>query len=233
VDLSDLAGRRIDQISGGQRQRVALARALVFEPRLLLLDEPLSALDKQMRERTQVELRRLHDRLNMTTICVTHDQTEALTMSDRIAVMQGGHIVQHGSPLDIYHRPASKFVAEFIGETSFLAAIASNGEIAVQGMPLMTTGLPNVPGGVVDCRIAIRPENIRFLNQRDPNLNCFEGVVRGTLFRGDCMHVTILLATGELLTARDQAASAGGRSLKPGDCVLLGIHAADTAVIFE
>src|SRR6187200_1299840 len=120
VQLGGYGERHIDQLSGGQRQRVALARAIVFEPRIVLMDEPLSALDKQLREAMQLELRRLHERLGTTTIYVTHDQREALTMSDRIAVINGGRIVQLGTPRDIYDYPATRFVAEFIGESSFL-----------------------------------------------------------------------------------------------------------------
>ena len=113
-------GAASTQLSGGQRQRVALARAIVFEPRIVLMDEPLSALDKQLRERMQIELRQLHEKLGMTTIYVTHDQREALTMSDRIAVIDNGRIMQLDTPRALYEHPANRFVAEFIGESSFL-----------------------------------------------------------------------------------------------------------------
>ena len=111
VRLGGYGGRGVDQLSGGQRQRVALARAMVFEPRILLMDEPLSALDKQLREHMQIELRQLHDKLGMTTVYVTHDQREALTMSDRIAVIDHGRIMQLDTPRQIYDRPANRFVA--------------------------------------------------------------------------------------------------------------------------
>ncbi len=116
VQLGGYGERRIDQLSGGQKQRVALARAIVFEPRILLMDEPLSALDKKLRDRMQIELRHLHDRLGMTTVYVTHDQREALTMSDRIAVINHGRLMQLDTPERIYDRPANRFVADFIGE---------------------------------------------------------------------------------------------------------------------
>ncbi|NKC04821.1 ATP-binding cassette domain-containing protein [Ochrobactrum haematophilum] len=119
VQLSGYGARRINELSGGQRQRIALARAIIFEPRILLMDEPLSALDKQLRETMQIEIRKLHDRLGMTTISVTHDQREALTMSDRIAVFCNGKLAQIATPSDLYEKPDSRFVAEFIGETSF------------------------------------------------------------------------------------------------------------------
>ncbi|TCU41115.1 ABC transporter ATP-binding protein [Rhizobium azibense] len=118
VKLSGFGARDIAALSGGQRQRVALARALVFEPRVMLMDEPLSALDKNLREHMQFEIRKLHDDLGVTTIYVTHDQREALTMSDRIAVMDAGRIEQIGAPQDIYRRPRNRFVADFMGEAN-------------------------------------------------------------------------------------------------------------------
>ena len=122
VQLAALADRRPSQLSGGQQQRVALARALVFEPQVVLMDEPLGALDKKLREQMQLDIRELHRRLGLTIIFVTHDQTEALTMSDRIAVFNHGKIEQLGRPDEIYDRPSTRFVAEFIGETNFIAA---------------------------------------------------------------------------------------------------------------
>jgi putative spermidine/putrescine transport system ATP-binding protein len=118
VKLSGYGARDIAALSGGQRQRVALARAIVFEPRVMLMDEPLSALDKNLREHMQFEIRKLHDDLGVTTIYVTHDQREALTMSDRIAVMDAGRIQQIGAPQDIYRRPRNRFVADFMGEAN-------------------------------------------------------------------------------------------------------------------
>ena len=121
VQLSDFAERGIDQLSGGQRQRVALARAFVFGPKLLLMDEPLSALDKKLREEMQIELKQLHRQLGVTTVYVTHDQREALTMSDRIAIIDHGELAQIGTPREIYNAPANHFVASFIGDLRFSA----------------------------------------------------------------------------------------------------------------
>ncbi|TSH93465.1 ABC transporter ATP-binding protein [Verticiella sediminum] len=118
VGLADKAGRLPKQLSGGQQQRVALARALVYEPKLLLLDEPLSALDKNLREQMQIELRRIHRQVGITTLYVTHDQSEAMTLSDRIVVFNRGRIEQVGTPLDVYARPASRFAATFIGDSN-------------------------------------------------------------------------------------------------------------------
>ena len=131
--LAGYAARRVDELSGGQRQRVALARAIVFEPRILLMDEPLSALDKQLREHMQIELRRLHEQLGMTTVYVTHDQREALTMSDRVAVINHGRIMQLDAPRRLYERPANRFVAEFIGESAFLPVELANGIVTYAG----------------------------------------------------------------------------------------------------
>jgi putative spermidine/putrescine transport system ATP-binding protein len=125
VQLASLADRKPSQMSGGQQQRIALARALVFEPKVVLMDEPLGALDKQLREQMQLDIRDLHRRLGLTIVFVTHDQGEALTMSDRIAVFNKGKIEQVASPEDVYDRPASCFVSEFIGETNFLTGTST------------------------------------------------------------------------------------------------------------
>src|SRR6516165_1927326 len=131
VHLSAFGGRYPRQLSGGQQQRIALARAVVFRPRLLLMDEPLGALDKQLRENLQLEMRRLHADLGITFIYVTHDQAEALTMSDRVAVMNEGVIAQVGAPEDLYDRPQSRFVASFIGESNFIPAVVCGHEDGV------------------------------------------------------------------------------------------------------
>ncbi|RVD18603.1 ATP-binding cassette domain-containing protein, partial [Mesorhizobium sp. M4B.F.Ca.ET.017.02.2.1] len=129
VQLTGLGERRVDQLSGGQRQRVALARAIVFEPRIVLMDEPLSALDKSLREHMQIELRNLHRRLGMTTVYVTHDQREAITMSDRIAVMNAGCIEQIDRPEVLYAAPKTRFVAGFIGDSNFIPVESRNGSV--------------------------------------------------------------------------------------------------------
>src|SRR3546814_7601493 len=129
VELGGFGERSVSQLSGGQRQRVALARAIVFEPRILLMDEPLSALDKKLREHMQIELRRLHDKLGITTVYVTHDQREALTMSDRIAVINQGRVMQIGEPRQLYEHPVKQFVADFIGDSTFLPVTMSSGRV--------------------------------------------------------------------------------------------------------
>jgi spermidine/putrescine transport system ATP-binding protein len=157
VRLDALAARKIGQLSGGQQQRVALARALAPEPRVLLLDEPLSALDLKLRREMQGELKRLQQETGITFIFVTHDQEEALTMSDRIAVMQAGRVQQIGAPRDIYTKPVNRFVADFIGETNFLAATGET-----DGWRLECGVL--VPGSATPgqkATLAIRPEHLR------------------------------------------------------------------------
>ncbi|MFZ2394351.1 ABC transporter ATP-binding protein, partial [Rhodoferax sp.] len=141
VRLGGYGAREVNQLSGGQCQRVALARAMVFEPRIMLMDEPLSALDKQLREHMQIELRQLHDKLGMTTVYVTHDQREALTMSDRIAVINGGRIMQLDTPRALYERPANRFVAEFIGESSFVPVMVRQGTVSF-GNAVLRTAVP-------------------------------------------------------------------------------------------
>ena len=147
VGLSTMAGRMPHQLSGGQRQRVALARAIVRRPRVLLLDEPLSALDANLREAMQVELKHLHNKLGITFVMVTHDQTEALVMADRIVVMDRGRIAQTGTPSDLYDRPASAYVASFVGTSNFIEGTVSAvpGGIALQAPGLMLR-CPPLPG---------------------------------------------------------------------------------------
>src|SRR5438876_8186198 len=163
VGLSGYAERYPRELSGGQQQRVALARGLVFNPDVLLLDEPLGALDKNLREQMQVEIKRIHREIGITMIYVTHDQTEAMTMSDRIAVFCNGKIEQIGSPLDVYNRPANRFVGEFIGDSNFLPGRVDRSrpgwvELAAIG-PVRVAQQAMLPPGDVD--VIIRPERLR------------------------------------------------------------------------
>jgi len=164
VGLRDLADRHPRQLSGGQQQRVALARALVFEPAVLLLDEPLGALDKNLREQLQVEIKRIQRALRVTTVYVTHDQTEAMTMSDRIVVFNRGAIEQAGPPLEIYHRPATRFVGAFVGDSNFFAGTVvdtSHRRVRLDALDRTITvaGDPGPDGAKVD--VLIRPERLR------------------------------------------------------------------------
>ena len=160
VQLQGFGDRRVGQLSGGQRQRVAIARALAQEPEVFLLDEPMSALDAKLREEMQVELRLLQQRLGITTIVVTHDQREAMTMADRIIVMSKGRVEQSGSPQEIYQWPATAFVAGFIGRANFMEGLAENGRIRVGDVALTLPKPANFVTGA-PVQLACRPEAIR------------------------------------------------------------------------
>ena len=175
VSLEGMRDRRIQQLSGGQRQRVATARALALEPRLFLLDEPLSALDANLREQLQVELRLLQQQLGITTIIVTHDQREAMTMSDLVVVMNAGRIEQVGPPLEVYRRPGSPFVAGFIGRTNLLTGqAAGDGQVAVDGRPFDVAGGADLSG---DVTISVRPEAAQLVSGEVPDRNALSGTV--------------------------------------------------------
>ncbi|HEV2677356.1 MAG TPA: ABC transporter ATP-binding protein [Aliidongia sp.] len=161
IGLSEFAARKPAELSGGQQQRVALARALVFEPDLVLLDEPLGALDKTLREQMQIELKRIHRELGVTMIYVTHDQTEAMAMSDRIAVFSQGRIEQIGSPTEVYFTPRTSFVASFVGDSNLLRGrTLGDGVVDVECLGTIATGARDLPAGR-DVSILIRPETIR------------------------------------------------------------------------
>jgi putative spermidine/putrescine transport system ATP-binding protein len=174
VSLGSLGDRRIGQLSGGQRQRVATARALALEPRLFLLDEPLSALDANLREQLQVELRLLQQQLGITTIMVTHDQRESMTMSDMVVVMSEGRVEQVGGPLEVYRRPASPFVASFIGRTNLLTGTASDGTVSVAGRPFAVAGDERHDG---ETTISVRPEDAHLVVGELPERNALPGSV--------------------------------------------------------
>jgi len=173
VSLHGLGDRRISQLSGGQRQRVATARALALEPRLFLLDEPLSALDANLREQLQVELRLLQQKLGITTVMVTHDQREAMTMSDLVVVMDQGKVEQVGEPLDVYRRPESPFVASFIGRTNLLRGEVSDGVVHIAGRPF-EVDRPVAPGPIT---LSVRPEDAHLQTMAPPERNALPGRV--------------------------------------------------------
>ncbi|ATN35713.1 ABC transporter ATP-binding protein [Rhizobium daejeonense] len=157
IHLPGYADRPVTKLSGGQRQRVAIARALAISPKLFLLDEPLSALDAKLREAMQVELRKLQQQLGITTIVVTHDQREAMTMADTVVVMNGGKIRQAASPIEIYRKPADRFVADFIGSTNLLPLTIESGRTLVLGQPV--EGI--AASGQSACSLSVRPEDVR------------------------------------------------------------------------
>lgn len=186
VKLTHLAERKPSQLSGGQQQRIALARALVFEPKIILMDEPLGALDKQLREHMQMEIRALHQELGLTIVFVTHDQTEAITMSDRVAVFNGGKIEQVDSPEHIYHRPKTQFVADFIGQTNMLPArrLENGEEVSLScGQVIRLNGaLAHIESK--DLLLSIRPESLRINQKRDNEVSII-ATVKDAVFQGD------------------------------------------------
>ncbi len=210
VKLDALADRYPRQLSGGQQQRVALARAIVVKPAVLLLDEPLGALDKMLREEMQVELRELQQRLGITAVFVTHDQEEALTLSDRVAVMRNGVIEQIGAPREIYDRPSTEFVAGFLGASNFLdgTVVLCQAGIATVETAGGRVGVAAEAATIGDkVRLAVRPERVR-INRPDG-----EGLparVRDIVYRGSVTHYYMDSAGGPLIAYRQNAAPSGG-----------------------
>jgi len=207
VHLETLAERYPAELSGGQQQRVALARALVVEPQILLLDEPLSNLDANLREEMRFEIRRLHEEFRITTIYVTHDQAEAMVTSDRIAVMHQGRIVQVGNPEEIFDRPTSRFVAEFIGKTNILQGKLEDGHrVALDdGHNLQVASGENFSRGNDVC-VCIRPHSIALVasaaeaeEARQKGYNLFSGVVQRRIYFGDAIDYTVELPDRRLL----------------------------------
>jgi putative spermidine/putrescine transport system ATP-binding protein len=230
VQLQGLEDRYADQLSGGQRQRVALARAIVFEPRILLMDEPLAALDKKLREQMQIEVRRLHRALGMTILYVTHDQREALSMSDRVAVIDRGRLQQVGRPRDIYEQPSSRFIAQFIGDSHFIGiTVAANGA-SFAGRPLRLAHAPQKAGG--RHLLVLRPEKLRLLDGGDGDgLNVFEGLVKELVYQGESWLLQVTLATGEEIAVRRATSEATPTLPRAGSQVRLGLLPADSVVV--
>ena len=205
VQLPGYEGRRSSQLSGGQQQRVALARALVLNPAVLLLDEPLGALDAKLRKALQIELKSLQQEVGITFLYVTHDQEEALTMSDRLAVMNSGHIEQVGAPQDVYEDPETLYVADFLGVSNLMqATIVSAGtsacHVALDGYELETRGTDRYVTG--EAKIVIRPERIELEEHGSPSgPNRIPGMVERVVYVGSAIQVIVRGATGEALQA--------------------------------
>ncbi len=226
VRMQELGNRRTSEISGGQQQRVALARALAPHPKVLLLDEPLSALDYKLRKEMQIELKRLQHETGITFIFVTHDQEEALTMSDRVAVMNQGRVLQVGSPSEIYDHPRDRFVADFIGDTNFLEAdvVSVNGSVAqvklASGENITATASEMVkPADKV--YLAVRPEHAILTGNADQAQ--LSGKLENTVYFGTDTHFHILLSDGERFTVRSQNKPDQRLGFKEGDLVGVGL----------
>jgi putative spermidine/putrescine transport system ATP-binding protein len=232
VQLGGFGDRGIDQLSGGQKQRVALARAIVFEPRILLMDEPLSALDKKLRDRMQIELRRLHDKLGITTVYVTHDQREALTMSDRIAVVNHGRIMQLATPEQLYDHPENRFVADFIGDSSFLPVTRSKDQVLFGDTALK---LSQTPPNAKSLLLMLRPERVRICSAKDAkNMNTFQSTVSEVVYQGDSFLLYAQLPNGSEIAVRGAIRQGTVTGLPAvGDPVMLGLDPGDTVLIAE
>jgi spermidine/putrescine ABC transporter ATP-binding subunit len=236
VRLPGYADRYPRQLSGGQQQRVALARAVVFSPRLLLMDEPLGALDKQLRESLQLEMRRLHADLGITFIYVTHDQEEALTMSDRIAVMNEGRIAQLGRPEELYDRPSSRFVASFLGESNFLPGIVhgfQDDEIVVAscGGTMVRAVAAGRPAAGAAVTLAMRPERMRFADAGcGPALNRMQTTVTEAIFAGERCRYLLAAPDGTAMVLKEPSGSAVRRRAV-GEIAEVAWPAADTVVV--
>ena len=225
VKLPDVGNRRADQLSGGQQQRIALARALASRPRVLLLDESLSALDMKLRKDMQIELKRLQAETGITFIFVTHDQEEALTMSDRIAVMSKGRILQVGTPNEIYERPLNRTVADFIGETNFLEADPfAGGARLADGQVLSLAGMPE-SGRIT---LAIRPERVSLTDSGN-----LAGEVEEVVYIGTDTLYLLKVAGQSGFRVRQQNRAGSGQPLPRGAQVRLDVPAAAIRVLGE
>jgi len=218
VDLEQLADRRPNQLSGGQRQRVALARAIVKRPRVLLLDEPLAALDRKLRQEMQIELKRLQHEVGVTFVVVTHDQEEAMTMADRIAVIDEGRVLQIATPSELYDRPSGHFVAAFIGKMNFLAGTVEGAGVHVPGIGTVPAEVDSIPAGT-EGYVAVRPEAAKLLRPgEEPAAGeaTLDAVVEGVAFVGSQVHAYLELQgnRGSFVVTgprRDELPAAGER----------------------
>jgi len=231
VELGSFGNRRPGQLSGGQQQRVAVARALVFEPKLVLMDEPLGALDKQLREQMQYEIKHIHESLGVTVVYVTHDQSEALTMSNRIAVFNDGIIQQLAPPEDLYERPENAFVAQFIGENNRLAGkvkgfTGKNCSVEVENGATVEALAVNVRNEGEQTTLSLRPERVHV--QPDPGSfpNVFDAKVEELIYLGDHVRTRVKLLDHDDFVIKIPN-SAGHQHLKTGETVKVGWLAED------
>ena len=229
--------RKPAALSGGQRQRVALARAIVCEPKVLLLDEPLSALDAKLRGQMQLELKRLQQRLGITFTFVTHDQEEALTMSDRIAVINKGRIEQLGTVDEIYHSPRTTFVANFIGEANILSANVlerdgSRVHVRLDGKLDLVVHDARIATDTESVLVSVRPEKIHIERQHPSgDFNVFEAVIEEEVFKGATDELTLRHESGLVLTACAANESAHEERFAKGDKVWCSLHPDDVVVV--
>lgn len=235
VRMNDFGARYPGQLSGGQQQRIALARAIVYEPPILLMDESLSALDRKLREEMQIELKSLHQELGNTIVYVTHDQDEALTMSDRVVVLSNGKIAQVGTPHDLYDHPSSRFVGDFVGESTLFEALVEswNGEEAIVttawGQRLRSAhSQPVAPGDHV--LLLLRPERVFVAPAATAGQeNSISGVVQAALFKGDSLRYTIQVQD-QIFLVKEQR-HAGAQAMASGKAVEIGFAASSLKIV--
>jgi spermidine/putrescine transport system ATP-binding protein len=239
VALTGYEGRRVNQLSGGQAQRVALARALINEPRVLLLDEPLGALDLQIRKQMQLELKGIQARLGTNFIYVTHDQEEAMVMSDRIVLMNLGQIVQVGTPEELYNSPSTVFAARFIGETNVLAGeVREAGQagvaVAVGGLLVHALPRPDLAAGR-QVALSVRPERIGLAgeNGAERKPNRATGTVTARIFLGSAVKYEVDLAGAGAKVVVIRPAAEGGEARRPGEQVELAWSREDAVIVAE
>ncbi|TRW96785.1 ABC transporter ATP-binding protein [Paracoccus sp. M683] len=236
VQMGAFANRRPAQLSGGQQQRIALARALVFDPELVLMDEPLGALDKQLREHMQFEIKELHERLGITVVYVTHDQGEALTMSDRIAVFNDGRIQQLASPSALYEQPENSFVAGFIGENNALPGViekldGKNALVRLHNGEAIDATAVNVGSVGQDTTVSIRPERVEFKPElMPPGAHTVEAEVMDVVYMGDVLRTRMKVAGSEDFVMKCRN-TLGQTRLKPGQKIQIGWHPQDARAL--
>lgn len=231
VGLAGYEERGVAQLSGGQRQRVALARAMIFDPRLILMDEPLSALDKQLRESMQIELRTLHKRIGATIIYVTHDQREALTMSDRVAVMRDGRLIQIDEPARLHDHPADSFVASFIGEATMLPVRRVDASSVALGNALLRSARA-VPDGDA-LMLAVHSEKLLIDDgAQDAVCNRLTGTVTDIVYQGESLRIFLALADGLALSLRQPSYHQAYSRIPPlGGSLTVTLHPEDTIIV--
>jgi putative spermidine/putrescine transport system ATP-binding protein len=233
VQLSGFGPRYPRELSGGQQQRVALARCFVYRPSIILMDEPLGALDKNLREQMQLEIKQLHTRLGITVLYVTHDQEEALTLSDTICLMNGGAIEQMGAPAELYFRPVNTFVAGFLGSPNILSgSVAELGPTARINLDGATISVPPQPGITVGqtIKLMIRPEAITLLGPQESAENMLHGSVKDVIMMGAVTRYLVAAATGDIISTTRLTREAAEK-LQPGTPVTLGWLIGDTVML--
>jgi putative spermidine/putrescine transport system ATP-binding protein len=232
VQLSHVASRLPRELSGGQQQRIALARCIVYGPSIILMDEPLGALDRKLRDQMQMEIKRLHERLGITILYVTHDQDEAMTMSDRICLMNQGQIEQIGTPQDLYFRPATRFVADFLGESNILSGRAETGGlIRAEGGTLVRAEEAGMFRQGDAVTVVVRPENLRLLAAGERADNVLEGTLREFVFVGGVCRFFVALPGGVELVLKQLTDRNAASPARPGASVRVGWEAAHTIVL--